>query len=286
MSIRYMVAAWEARGLSPKEKLVLLKLADNANDDGECWPSKAHIIRHTGLSEASVKRALRDLRDRGLLSVETRWRETGEMASNLFKLDFMRGVTQTPPRGHMDPTPGGHTDPLTVNKPTPNKPKTQCGKPHDARFDDFWTEWPKDRRRDKKKAREAWKRKKLDGRADEIIADVKKRISEDGQWIRGFVPLPTTYLNGERWEDTYEPVDANAGIDEIGKRVWDELLAVLPKGNAAKLEWAERQTPETREAIRAAGGIGHLGMISYHDLRSARGQFLDQLRKQNDANTC
>lgn len=71
------------------------------------------------------------------------------------------------------------------------------------RFPEFWSAYPK--KREKKKARDAWKRKKLDARADEIITDVQTRIEKDGQWIEGYIPHPTTYINGERWEDEIEP---------------------------------------------------------------------------------
>jgi uncharacterized protein YdaU (DUF1376 family) len=69
-------------------------------------------------------------------------------------------------------------------------------------FDDFWTVFPK--KADKKKAREIWKRRKLDKTADLIISDVVKRIKLDKKWIGGFITNPTTYLNGDRWEDEIE----------------------------------------------------------------------------------
>lgn len=72
-----------------------------------------------------------------------------------------------------------------------------------SRFDGFWAAYPlKD---GKKKAREVWQRKKLDRLADRIIADVVKRKAEHGQWLEGYVPLATTYLNGERWQDEIRP---------------------------------------------------------------------------------
>lgn len=40
--------------------------------------------------------------------------------------------------------------------------------------------------------------------ADQIITDVKRRAVEDQQWLRGYAPMPTTYLNGRRWEDEFE----------------------------------------------------------------------------------
>lgn len=74
-----------------------------------------------------------------------------------------------------------------------------------SRFDDFWCEYPRDE--GKKKAREAWARKKLDAIADRIIADVVARKAGHGQWLDGYVPHATTYLNGERWNDAIKPRD-------------------------------------------------------------------------------
>ena len=53
--------------LSPTVKSVLISLADNANDDGICWPSIATICRRTCLSDKSVRRAIAELEVQGLL---------------------------------------------------------------------------------------------------------------------------------------------------------------------------------------------------------------------------
>ena len=71
------------------------------------------------------------------------------------------------------------------------------------RFADFWSVYPK--RVKKAEAKKKWKAKRLDDKADEIIADVEKRKRSDGRWLDGFVPDPTTYINGERWDDEIEP---------------------------------------------------------------------------------
>lgn len=52
-------------------KIVLLKLADNANDNGKCWPSMARIAHETELSERSVIRAIEDLKESNLIHVNT-----------------------------------------------------------------------------------------------------------------------------------------------------------------------------------------------------------------------
>lgn len=68
-----------------------------------------------------------------------------------------------------------------------------------SRFEEFWRAYPIKRAR--KPAEASWKAKKLDARADFIIADVENRKARDGQWQRGFIPLPSTYLGQERWND-------------------------------------------------------------------------------------
>jgi hypothetical protein len=74
-----------------------------------------------------------------------------------------------------------------------------------SRFVEFWDAWPSgQRKRDRHKAEQAWKRLKLDDQADMIISDVKRRAVADQQWLRGYAPMPTTYLNGKRWEDEFE----------------------------------------------------------------------------------
>lgn len=70
----------------------------------------------------------------------------------------------------------------------------------DPDFDRWWKIYPK--KRDKKKALAAWKRIKPD--ADLLVADTENRITADSLWVDGYIPNPTTYLNGERWHDEVE----------------------------------------------------------------------------------
>ncbi|MCG5538975.1 hypothetical protein [Halorhodospira sp. 9622] len=72
----------------------------------------------------------------------------------------------------------------------------------DQRFEDWWAVYPK--KVGKKPAREKWKAKRLDARADELIADVQLRAGSDRKWVAGYVPNPTTYLTQERWNDEIE----------------------------------------------------------------------------------
>jgi DNA-binding transcriptional ArsR family regulator len=61
--------AW-AQDTSPTQKLVLLALAEHANDGYACWPSIHRLQERTGLSRRGVQKALRELEQRGLVSAE------------------------------------------------------------------------------------------------------------------------------------------------------------------------------------------------------------------------
>lgn len=56
----------------PTCMLVLLSLADQANDDGYCWPAVRSTARRCRISERQVQRWLNDLSDKGLLEVRHR----------------------------------------------------------------------------------------------------------------------------------------------------------------------------------------------------------------------
>ena len=83
------VVGWaaEQRTGSPVTKLVLFKLADNANDDGIAWPSVALMVQHTELSEASVRGHLKKLEELGLIRRQPRRGDDGEQTSNLYHLN-------------------------------------------------------------------------------------------------------------------------------------------------------------------------------------------------------
>lgn len=55
MSMSLMVQAMKARVGNPLRKLVLIKLADNASDTGECWPAVATIAYECEISSRSVQ---------------------------------------------------------------------------------------------------------------------------------------------------------------------------------------------------------------------------------------
>ena len=67
-----MSTCWPLQGMSPAQKAVLISLADQANDDGYCWPSVKTISTRTCLSERAVQGAIRWLQEVRLLGSSKR----------------------------------------------------------------------------------------------------------------------------------------------------------------------------------------------------------------------
>ena len=60
-----MSEVWSMEGLDPLQTLVLLALADNASDEGHCFPSIATLARKTRLHERTVQKHLAELEAAG-----------------------------------------------------------------------------------------------------------------------------------------------------------------------------------------------------------------------------
>ena len=72
MPFEHYNAAWETPDLKPTDRLVLLALAHYADNTGQCFPSDKQIAHRAGISERTVIRAIRTLRDRCLIVVAKR----------------------------------------------------------------------------------------------------------------------------------------------------------------------------------------------------------------------
>ena len=87
MSILAMTWAWGLMELDQSQTLVLLALADAANDEGVCWPSQAEIGRKARLKDRAVRNQIRSLEAAGLLSVSRRATPQGRK-TNVYRLNI------------------------------------------------------------------------------------------------------------------------------------------------------------------------------------------------------
>jgi hypothetical protein len=85
-----MVQAMNCEVGNPARKLVLLKLADNANDDGICFPSYQYIADKCEMSKRSAISHIDDLIKMGFVTKKARKNKDGSSA-NLYLLHLEQG---------------------------------------------------------------------------------------------------------------------------------------------------------------------------------------------------
>lgn len=101
MSMILMAKAMQVKVGNPSRKLVLIKLADNANDRGECFPSYQHIADQCEMSRRSVINHIDVLCEQGLVRKVYRKSEKGN-SSNIYILD-LDGAKNSPPSENFAP---------------------------------------------------------------------------------------------------------------------------------------------------------------------------------------
>lgn len=96
MSVYISTAVWRHSQASGNTLLVLVALADQANDDGECWPKIEQIAKRCKLDRSTVLRHLKKLRDQhGELTWEDR-HAAGK--SSLYRITVREREPQTSSR--------------------------------------------------------------------------------------------------------------------------------------------------------------------------------------------
>jgi len=95
MSLKVMTWAWTVR-LPPTPKLVLMALADEADDRGFCFPSQRHLAEKCNINERSVRRMIALLRELEHVRSEQRFKKDRGRTSNGYRLAFETPRTSCP----------------------------------------------------------------------------------------------------------------------------------------------------------------------------------------------
>ena len=108
MSMRLTSEAMLLKVGNPVRKLVLLKLADQANDNGECWPSYKTIAEAAECSRRSAVTHIDWLEKHGFLWIEERRIEGNRNLTNVYHLTLGKGKLENGGGGE-NPALGGET---------------------------------------------------------------------------------------------------------------------------------------------------------------------------------
>lgn len=140
-------------------------------------------------SRGKVKRYLQELEKYG----DIRWvNNSPTTIVELIKYDYWQRIgRQTDSKRTVN---GHQTDTNKKGK----KEKKEKNSIYTLDFDEFWRHYP--RKIAKRKVFSIWKRRGLSKYLPEMLEFIDKAIKTK-QWLDGYIPHPTTFLNGDRWED-------------------------------------------------------------------------------------
>lgn len=108
MSTHILSACWSLTGMSSTQKLVLISLADQANDDGVCWPSIRRMSERTCLSDRAIRDAIVWLSESGVLAVEHRYNSSNVYTISANKFRHVP-ADSAPPAPSLPPAPNAGT---------------------------------------------------------------------------------------------------------------------------------------------------------------------------------
>lgn len=143
MSMLPMAKAMSIKVGNPLWKLVLIKLADNASDTGECWPSYQHIADQCEISRRSVINHIDAMCEVGLLTKESRVGPKGKR-SNVYVLT-LDGAGDAHRISHslepvIDPKIPP-VSPLGEKRPASETPRRGTRLPNDWMLPGEWGRW-------------------------------------------------------------------------------------------------------------------------------------------------
>ena len=218
MSMELMVRAMKAKVGNPLRKLVLIKLADNASDQGECWPSVPYIAEQCEMSVRSVQSHIKKLVEDGLVSVEERKSSNGLNRTNVYTLILRTGANAAPsgapaalsgesaaPGGvNAAPVSGAGAAPGISNLSEPVKESVT-----NNLFEQAWALYPKRAGGNSKSAAlKAWDARVREGVAPDDMLEGLKRyaafVSQTGKTGTEFVKQARTFFGPDRhFEDAW-----------------------------------------------------------------------------------
>lgn len=140
MGTQWLNEAWNAVGIRSSQKLVLLALADHADQNAVCYPSVARIEKYTALGRSTIFQAIGELEELGFI---TRLKRRARGGANTYRLHFpkVQGVQMLdsprpdagpPPVQERDSTrPASGPEPSRTPKEPPVKSARSRGKDQD-----------------------------------------------------------------------------------------------------------------------------------------------------------
>lgn len=120
-------------------------------------------------------------------------------------------------------------------------------------FDSFWSLYP--RKQGKGQARKAWDGACKKASPEDIRAALEGQIPKLEALERRFIPLASTWLNGERWTDELPDDEATPHDRRERRRRIDNAVDWLKMGNEAQAHSWVKSDEEWSEALEKVRGV-------------------------------
>jgi len=203
MSFEAMAWASKQQTGNHARKLILLMLANHSNGHtGQCNPSHKRLAMECEMSPSTVRKHINDLASMGFLTIIPKFVDGVQLPNQyVLNIDPCRETAEGMPVN------GRGVCRETAPNKQEDKPVIETNKAisKDSNFEIFWKAYP--RKTNKGFAKKVFDKLKP---SDELLQkmlhaiEVQKRSvwqDKDPQYI----PHPSTWLNGERWEDEVHP---------------------------------------------------------------------------------
>ncbi|WYX51222.1 helix-turn-helix domain-containing protein [Achromobacter xylosoxidans] len=117
-------------------KFVLISLADNANDEGVCWPSVERIVERTCLTDRTVQKCLRWLEERAVISRQKRHKRSAVYTVTPENYQTWRHDDPLPedssPENSSPENPSGEDSSPEKSSPEKSSPEKNAGRPENG----------------------------------------------------------------------------------------------------------------------------------------------------------
>ena len=187
--------------------------------------------RRKGVTEATIEKSLQELANIGSILLYDVDGESYFCFPNWAdhqRIQTKKSKFPAPDDGTLKKVTVSHGEPPAESNPiqSESKYKSESKSEDNAReeFDKFWSAYPR-KAGSKQKAFEAFKKA---GVSLEILLDAIENQKQSSQWSKDngqFIPHPTTWLNGKRWEDQLA-VDRSGYVNGQRQLDNDEIEAI------------------------------------------------------------
>ena len=235
MSFTAMAWASKQKVKSSSQKLVLLMLANYADDQDKCWPSKQTLADMCCMSKSGICKTISQLENAGFLVIEKR-----DGTSSIIRLNT--GVHKVdkgcPPNGQgvsTQWTGGVHPVDTNLSMNQSEETITETSISLDAAFEEFWAAYPKrvPHANPKHPAKLLYikARKQLNVSHETIVNAAKSYAATMAGKDSQLVAQAKTWLGQRRWQDDYTLDGGTNRLEpqmEAAEKWLDEIVAAYP----------------------------------------------------------